>query len=793
MKNNRLITFLIAGILCFIVCSNFSYAQQEQQEQYSKVRIYAKSNNDFQKMSFSGLLLDGGINKPGEYFETWLSSTEIHQLQYSGVPYEILVQDWDTYYKSLPTMTPADISVALMKSKQMYNVSHNIMGSMGGMLTYDQVVNKLDSMRLEYPNLISAKWSIGTTYQNRNIWAVRMSNSPNSTTGRPEVLLYAVTHAREGGGMECLIYYMYWLLENYNIDPLATYILNNRELYIVPILNADGYVYNQTTNPSGGGMWRKNRKPCTGSTGTDLNRNYGIFQFWNSSNGGSSTSCSNETYRGTSPNSEPETQVFANFITSRNFKTGMSYHTYGGDLLRPWSWCDPIGTPDSNTFKEWQTDMTQYNHYVYGTPFTALGYYTRGDALDFLYCDSAHSKILVLTPEVGTDFWPPQAEILPDAQDNLWMIQFMSMSAGVFVNPKSYNFNKDTYSPGESGTMKVAFRNKGLLDAQNVKIEWTPMTTTYINIPTTLYTKPLLASMTSDSVTFNFTIASNIQNDYAIPTRLRIRQEDTNTVFDKIVYVKIGSGNTLLIDSAENGTTNWNLNLWGLTTNQYHSPTHSFTDSPSGSYGNNVNNPMTLAYSLNTVSMPMIQLSFWHKYATEATYDFCYVEVSSDNGTTWQQVTKYDGTLSTWTYQSFDISQYTNSSSQVKIRFRLTSDAGIVADGWYVDDIKVTAYYIAPLSIGGNEGTPISYNLSQNYPNPFNPVTLINYSIPKSGFVTLKVYDLLGKEVASLVNESKSAGNYSVMFNAASLSSGIYLYKLESESFKDTKKMVIIK
>jgi len=793
MKNNHLLTFLIAGLICFIVCSNFSYAQQEQQEQYSKVRIYAKSDNDFQKMSFSGLLLDGGINKPGEYFETWLSSTEIHQLQYSGVPYEILVQDWETYYKSLPTMTPADISVALMKSKQMYNVSHNIMGSMGGMLTYDQVVNKLDSMRLEYPNLISVKWSIGTTYENRNIWAVRMSNSPNSTTGRPEVFLYAVTHAREGGGMECLIYYMYWLLENYNIDPLATYILNNRELYIVPIFNADGYVYNQTINPSGGGMWRKNRKPCSGSTGTDLNRNNGIFQFWNSSNGGSSTSCSSDTYRGTSPNSEPETQVFANFVTSRNFKSGMSYHTYGNDLLRPWSWCDPIGTPDSNTFKEWQSDMAQYNHYACGTPFTTLGYYTRGDALDFLYCDSAHSKILVLTPEVGTDFWPPQAEIIPDAQDNLWMIQYMSMSAGAFVSSKSYSLNKETYSPGESGTMKVVFRNKGLLDAQNVKIEWTPMTSTYINIPTTLYTKPSLASMTNDSVTFSFTLAGNIQNNYAIPTRLRIRQEDTNTVLDKIVYVRIGSGNTVLIDSAENGTTNWNLNLWGLVTTQYHSPTHSFTDSPSGNYGNYVNNPMTLAYSLNTVSMPMIQLSFWHKYATEATYDFCYVEVSSDNGTTWQQVTKYDGTLSTWTYQSFDISQYTNASSQVKIRFRLTSDANTVADGWYVDDIKLTAYYAAPLSIGGNEGTPISYNLSQNYPNPFNPVTLINYSIPKSGFVTLKVYDLLGKEVASLVNESKSAGNYSVMFNAASLSSGIYLYKLESESFKDTKKMVIIK
>jgi len=796
MKNNNLFKSILALLFTFVVISNLSYAQTGQQEQFSKVKIYAKSLTDYQRLSFSGLIIDGGIGKPGEYFETWLSTTELHQLQYSGVPYEILIQDWKTYYESLPTMSSADIEAALLKSKQMYNVSHNIMGSMGGMLTYDQVNAKLDSMRLEYPNLISTKWSIGTTYENRNMWCVRMSNSPNAPTGRPEVFLFGVTHAREGNGMECIIYYMYWLLENYNIDPLATYILNNREIYIVPIYNVDGYVYNQTSNPNGGGMWRKNRKPCSGSTGTDLNRNYGIYQYWNSSNGGSSTSCSSDTYRGTSPNSEPETQAFVNFLHSRNFKSAISYHTYGNDLLRPWEWCDPIGTPDSSTFKEWQKDMTKDNHYSYGTCYSLLGYYSRGDALDQLYNDSAHGKILGLTPEVGSDFWPPQSEIMPNVQKNLWMCQYMSMTAGAFVNPVSNNLNKDVYSAGETGNLKVVFRNKGLADAQNIKIEWTAVNPYYISIPTTLYTKPSMTSMTSDSVTFNFTLSTSIQNNYVIPTRLKIKQEDTNTVLDKIIYVKVGTGNVVFADSAENGLNNWTVNTsngWGIVTTSYHSPTHAFTDSPSGNYPNNANNPMTLAYSLNMVSMPMVSLSFWHKYATEATYDFCYVEVSSDNGTTWNTAASYDGTLSTWTYVSLDISQYTNSSSQVKVRFRLTSDGSQVYDGWYVDDIKITSFQVTPLSTGTVGETPDSYKLSQNYPNPFNPVTLINFAIPKTGFVSLKVYDLLGKEVSSLVNETKAAGNYNVMFDASKLSSGIYFYKLETSSFTDTKKMVIIK
>ncbi|MCE1164132.1 MAG: T9SS type A sorting domain-containing protein [Bacteroidetes bacterium] len=93
----------------------------------------------------------------------------------------------------------------------------------------------------------------------------------------------------------------------------------------------------------------------------------------------------------------------------------------------------------------------------------------------------------------------------------------------------------------------------------------------------------------------------------------------------------------------------------------------------------------------------------------------------------------------------------------------------------------------------GNNTSPVTFKLGQNYPNPFNPVTKISYALPKQGFVTLKIYDVLGKEVATLVNESKNAGEYTVDFNASSLSSGVYFYKLESGSFSDIKKMTLIK
>ncbi len=88
---------------------------------------------------------------------------------------------------------------------------------------------------------------------------------------------------------------------------------------------------------------------------------------------------------------------------------------------------------------------------------------------------------------------------------------------------------------------------------------------------------------------------------------------------------------------------------------------------------------------------------------------------------------------------------------------------------------------------------PLSFTLSQNYPNPFNPSTTINYQVPSSGKVVLKVYDILGREVEALVNENKSAGKYSVSFNADKLASGVYLYRIQEGSYFQTKKMILIK
>jgi hypothetical protein len=89
--------------------------------------------------------------------------------------------------------------------------------------------------------------------------------------------------------------------------------------------------------------------------------------------------------------------------------------------------------------------------------------------------------------------------------------------------------------------------------------------------------------------------------------------------------------------------------------------------------------------------------------------------------------------------------------------------------------------------------TPSAFSLEQNYPNPFNPSTTITFSIPNEEFVSLKVFNSLGEEVAELVSETKPAGNYSVSFDASGLSTGIYFYKLSAVSFIQTRKMMLVK
>ncbi|MEO8233457.1 MAG: SBBP repeat-containing protein, partial [Ignavibacteriota bacterium] len=142
--------------------------------------------------------------------------------------------------------------------------------------------------------------------------------------------------------------------------------------------------------------------------------------------------------------------------------------------------------------------------------------------------------------------------------------------------------------------------------------------------------------------------------------------------------------------------------------------------------------------------------------------------------------------------------KYTNSdfagSSEEPTGMFVDTLSNIYITGMSALDYATVKYIQTPTSVGSTlSQIPTVFSLEQNYPNPFNPNTTISYQLPISGQVTLKVYDVLGDEVATLVNEENPAGFYKVEFDASKLSSGIYFYKIQFEKFVETKKMILLK
>ena len=191
--------------------------------------------------------------------------------------------------------------------------------------------------------------------------------------------------------------------------------------------------------------------------------------------------------------------------------------------------------------------------------------------------------------------------------------------------------------------------------------------------------------------------------------------------------------------------------------------------------------------------------NFWDYVIVEGTADgFNWLPLldgyDARSDPAWLDVYNNGGSVVESLYRSrtIDISQTFNPGETILIRFRLFADGYVTGWGWVIDNLEIQQLLSA---VDGKEKilTPKSFNLSQNYPNPFNPATTILFSIPKTSHVTLKIYDVMGREVKTLIKQKFEQGNYEVFWNAENLASGTYFYRLKTDDFEQTKKMTLIK
>ena len=238
----------------FLLFALFTFALAAQ-ERYSQIELPVRTAQDLRRVIDAGVAVDHFSGKIGGTITMFVNATERQSLSQHGIPFTVLIDDWAAYYAEQsrndhPTFFKANDTVPKFFRY----------GSMGGFLTMSEIYSQLDSMTLLFPSLITKRDSIGYTNEGRPIYAIKISDNPaQDESGEPEVLYTSLTHAREPEGMMTVVYYMWWLLENYGKDAEATWLVNNRQMWFIPVFNADGYEYNRSTNPGGGGNWTRER------------------------------------------------------------------------------------------------------------------------------------------------------------------------------------------------------------------------------------------------------------------------------------------------------------------------------------------------------------------------------------------------------------------------------------------------------------------------------------------------------------------------------------------------------
>ncbi|MFT5801212.1 MAG: carboxypeptidase T, partial [Nonlabens sp.] len=677
------------------------------------------------------------------------------------------------------------------------------LGSMAGFFTYEEMLMHLDSMHTKYPNLISERAAIGSTmtHEGRPIYWLRISDNPTiDETTEEEVFYNALHHAREPNSLSQIIYFMWYLLERYETDLEVKYLVDNMEMYFVPMVNPDGYIYNQTTNPSGGGLWRKNKKDNDGNgvfsedeDGVDLNRNYGFE--WGFDDNGSSPNPGSAVYRGESGFSEPETQNIKDFCNAHEFKIALNYHTYGNLLIYPWSYSDELADP---AFEVITQAINRENKYFAGTSTETVGYQVNGPSDDWMYGETGTKPpIFSMTPEVGYNtygFWPPASEIIRFCQSTILQnltTAHLPLIYGIATETNDpifeqidgdFDFNIRRYG-FQDGTLTV-----GLEAASN-------------NIVATSASQDFtLVQGEENASSFTYTLASDIQVGESVYFVLTL---DNGSYTFRDTIVKSYGLPTGIYESDFTTIDGWisnaGTNEWQLTTEKFYSAPTSITDSPFGNYSASEENTIRLTESVSLEGAERATLSFWAQWEIQRYRDYAQVQISKDGAITWEPICgKYTvaGTVFQdfgepvyqenqydWVYEEMDISEYVG--EEILIRFLLKADDGFfTGDGFYFDDLAITTF----AEIDATETFDIAdFSFGQNHPNPAKDYTVIDLNESIEG--SIHVYNTLGMEVSQ---QQINNGDKQLILETKGWTAGLYSYRLKvNGAWTNARKMMV--
>ena len=816
MKKLTILSFaiLISGnFFCQTSQTGFSsetiISVKEKPIMYHRARIYYDGPKGILLLANQGLAVDHGKHKFGVYIESDFSENEIQKAKMLGMKVEIQIKDVKQFYvdqnKGITKSTPLEKNSSCSGSSSVsYPVPANYNhGSMGGFLTLDELYQELDQMAALYPNLISTKAPINsfTTHEGRSIYWMRMSDNPNTDETEPEVLYSAIHHAREPEAMQQLVYYMWYMLENYATNAEVQGILDNTELYFIPMINPDGYQHNVDNDPNGGGMHRKNKRNVGSSNpGVDNNRNYDYIDgsgnsIWGTS--GVSSDPNSDVYPGTGPFTEPENQAIKWFVENHNIKLALNNHTSGDLLLYPYGYANNQLTPDNSTYVAISGMMVAENGF--NNMISAGLYPAAGDSDDFMYGEtSTHDKIFAFTPEIGgTGFWPAVNEIDPIAEG---MVYLNLTAAHLVTNYAKTNDLTAAIVPNISGYFHYDIQRLGLEDPANFNVSIIPISSNILTVGSAnSHNGMALLQQDNDSISYSLdpSIVAGDLLTYVISV-------DNGQYLSNDTVTKTYGQSQILLSDVGNSLANWTVSQsWNTTTSTYYSPSSSITDSPNGNYSHNINKSITLNSGVDLNNAVAATLSFYGKWEIEAGYDYVQLEISTNGGNSWvpqcgnytkagssnqaQGEPLYDGFQTTWVKEEISLSDYLGEN--ILARFTIVSDGGVREDGFYFDDFEINVVYGAN---GIEQLTENGLYVSQNIPNPTNETTRINYVLKQTkGDAYLNITNGMG-QIIDRVLLSNIAQN--VEISTSALSQGVYYYYIEKNNQRSlTKKMIVVK
>ena len=714
--------------------------------------------------------------------ETVLSNLEIDLLEALNIPYTVNIADMKKHYKEILKADPPNQKMACGLSN--YNGGA---GSMGGYNSYSDMQTHINNMKTFYPDLVSIT-DIGQTHEGRSIFAVKISDNVEMDESNEEGVSYfeALTHAREPMGLETTLFYMWWLLENYLVNSEATYLVNNREIYFVPVVNPDGYVYNETTDPNGGGFWRKNRRDDgINCKGVDLNRNYSYD--WGNLAGSSDSPCS-DLYHGPEAFSEPETQAIRDFVLEIKPATAFSTHTYSDVMIYP----NNITTDsDFAIYTDFASEFLPESYYGYGNTPDMIGYVVSGTTSEYLHEQGTKTY----TPEIGHQFWEAPSEICQFVLEAWPTLKFLTWASGDFTSFHDFQIVGDeNFVDGENIDFTIRLKNRGLTqEANNVTVNVSSDHPSLVGENTTVsYGNILpLAFQSNASNPFQFSIQGAVALGEEIAINVEVLQ-DGEVSYTDVIYLYGGNKNIVFYEDFENGMGQWQAvgnSNWNTTTVDAWGGSYSLQDSPtSGSSLSTYSVVHTIVpIDLSNAVMPFLEYNL--KWSFDGMQDEGRIDVSGDGGTTWTPVEgKYTTNYSYrytkhWVQERVNLSAF-NGQEDVRVRFSIGTDYGRSCDGFTIDDVRVVDY----TNLVNNENV-FTKNM-EIFPNPTSDILVLKNLSSTGQRLEVKLLNSLGqlvkKEQLNFLN-----GNQQEELDVSNVQPGIYYLLIGDGVQFDLEKVVV--